>query len=139
MSRQPLFAGLVYNEASELVETAYIGTEPHYVINDDDFKRHIEAEAIDRQVLEWLREQASANKELVSGQIMQLLGKDDLFTKAMIDSSISNIDEKVMAQGIPVEARNMLGMIGFKIIVNVHGEVVKLDAPDQPDLNPGDW
>ncbi|MDX1521021.1 MAG: hypothetical protein R3264_05305 [Anaerolineae bacterium] len=132
-----LFAGLIYNEAGQPVETTFIGTEPHYVILDDDFKRHIAAEVIDRQIVSWIQEQAAANKELVSEQIMGLLGQDDLFTKAMIDSSITNMDQ-VMQQGIPDDARTMLGMIGFKIVVNVHGEVVKFDAPAQ-ELPDDDW
>jgi hypothetical protein len=59
---------------------------------------------------------------------MGMIGQDDLFTKAMIDSSIGNM-EQMMVQGLPDDARIMLGMMGFKIIVNVHGEVVNLEMP----------
>lgn len=126
-----LFAGLVYDEDGKQLENTYVGTEPNYIILDGDFKRHVAAEVIDRQVVEWLQQQAAANKELVSTQLMQMLGKDDLFTKAMIDSSITNMDKQVLQQGIPDDARLMLGMMGFKIIVNIHGELVRLDAPVQ--------
>jgi len=126
-----LFEGLVYDEAGNSVETAFIGTEPHYVVLDDDFKRHIPAETVDRQVVEWIQGQALANKELVSEQIMKMMGQEDLFTKAMIDSSLGNMD-KMMGQGIPEDARMMLGMMGFKVIINVHGELVNLEAPGQP-------
>ena len=61
---------------------------------------------------------------------MAMLDKDDLFTKAMIDSSIGNM-EQMMDQGIPDDARMMLGMMGFKVVINVHGELVKLDMPTQ--------
>lgn len=128
---QALFAGLVYDEDENPVDTTFIGSEPHYVIMDGDFKRHVSAEEIDRQVIQWIQKQASANKELVSEQMMQLIGKDDLFTKAMIDAAIANLDQQAMQQGLPDDARMMLGMMGFKIIVNVHGEVVKLDMPAQ--------
>ena len=128
MSKQALFTNLVYDEEGQQVATTFIGTEPHYVIMEGDFKRHVAAEEIDRQVIGIIQEQAQANKELVSQQIMGMLGKDDLFTKAMIDSSIGNMDQ-VMEQGMPDDARIMLGMMGFKIIVNVHGEVVNLDMP----------
>ncbi len=131
-----LFAGLVYDEEGKLLETTHVGAEPNYIILDGDFKRHVAAELVDRQVVAWLQQQAAANKELVSTQLMQMLGKDDLFTKAMIDSSITHMDEQVMQQGIPDDARLMLGMMGFKIIVNIHGELVRLDAPVQ-DV-PGD-
>ena len=123
-----LFSGLVYSEDGQQLETTFIGTEPHYVIMDGDFKRHIPAEDVDRQVVKWIQQQAEANKDLVSDQIMGMIGQDDLFTKAMIDSSIGNM-EQMMAQGLPDDARIMLGMMGFKIIVNVHGEVVNMDMP----------
>lgn len=123
-----LFSGLVYSEDGQQLETTFIGTESHYVIMDGDFKRHVPAEDVDRQVVQWIQQQAEANKDLVSDQIMGMIGQDDLFTKAMIDSSIGNM-EQMMAQGLPDDARIMLGMMGFKIIVNVHGEVVNMDMP----------
>jgi hypothetical protein len=128
--RQALFTGLVYNEEGQAVETTYIGTEPNYVILDGDFKRHVTAEEVDRQVIGWLQEQAAANKETVSAGMMAMLGKDDLFTKAMIDSSLTHMDQ-IIEQGLPDDARIMLGMLGFKVIVNTHGEVVSLDMPGQ--------
>jgi hypothetical protein len=128
--RQALFTGLIYNEAGQPVETTFVGSEPNYIILDGDFKRHVAAEEVDRQVIGWLQEQAEANKDMVSAGMMTMLGKDDLFTKAMIDSSLTHM-ERVMEQGLPDDARTMLGMIGFKIIVNTHGEVVNLEVPGQ--------
>lgn len=128
--KKALFANLVYDEEGNPVETAFIGQEPYYVILDGDFRRHVAAEEIDRQVVHWLTEQISANKEMVSEGVMNFIGKDDLFTKAMVDSSINRMDE-LMNQGMPDDARMMLGMMGFKVIVNYHGELVKLDMPAQ--------
>lgn len=138
-NRRALFEGLVYDETGNLVETTFVGQEPHYVIMDGDFKRHVAADEIDHQVIAWIQQQASANKELVSDQIMRLMGKDDLFTKAMIDSSINRMDEQVMQQGLPDDARMMLGMMGFKIIVNFHGELVNLDVPTQELPGDQEW
>jgi hypothetical protein len=128
--RQALFTGLVYDEDGQPVETTFVGTEPHYVILDDDFKRNVAAIEVDRQVINFLQEQAEANKDMVTQGMMGMLGKDDLFTKAMIDSSLTHMD-RVMEQGLPEDARTMLGMLGFKIIVNLHGEVVNLEMPGQ--------
>jgi hypothetical protein len=138
--RQALFAGLVYDEDGNPVDSTFIGTEPNYVVMDGDFKRHIPAETIDRQVVEWIQGQALANKELVSEQLMKMMGQEDLFTKAMIDSSLANM-EKMMGEGIPDDARMMLGMMGFKITINVHGELVDLYAPGQelPDDDNEEW
>jgi hypothetical protein len=135
-----LFANLVYDEDGQAVANTYIGAEPHYVIMDGDFRRHVAADLIDRQVLDFLQGQVESNKDLVTQGIMGMLGKDDLFTKAMIDSSIKNMDQ-VMQQGLPDDARMMLGMMGFKVIVNVHGELVKLDMPAQemPGDEDDDW
>lgn len=130
-SSKALFSGLVYDENDAPVETVYIGGEPHYVIMDGDFKRHVASIEVDRQVIEWMQQQALANKDLVTEQIMGMLGKDDLFTKAMIDSSLTNMEDQVMQQGIPEDARTMLGIFGFKITVNIHGEVVNLHVPGQ--------
>ena len=50
----------------------------------------------------------------------------------MIDSSLKNIDEhfnRLIAQGLPTEARAYLGMLGFRVTINFHGEVISLDQP----------
>jgi hypothetical protein len=135
-TRQALFAGLVFNEENEAAKVAYIGDEPNYVIPDADFRRHIESRYVDLQVLRWLQEQISANQELVTEGMLTMLGKDDLFTKAMIDSSIQNLD-RLIEQGLPDDARTWLGMFGFRIIVDIHGDVIRTDVPSQeaPDEN----
>ena len=132
-----LFAGLVFNEQDEPAEVVYIGAVPHYVILDDGFRRHVEAETVDRQVIQWLRQQILSHRELVTQGMLAMLGKDDLFTKAMIDASIQNMDrhtDLLLEQGLPEDTRAWLGMLGFKVVVNVHGEVVRLDAPAQQEL-----
>jgi hypothetical protein len=132
-----LFAGLVFNERDEPAEVVYIGAAPHYVILDDEFRRHVEAGAVDRQVMELLRQQVLSNRELVTQEMLAMLGKDDLFTKAMIDASIQNLErhmEVLFEHGLPEDTRTWLGMLGFKVVVNIHGEVVRLDAPGQEDL-----
>ena len=132
MSKHTLFQGLIVNEANEPAEVRHIGEEAHYVINDAGFKRHVAAEVIDRAVLRDLRAQITQHQELVSDNALKMLGQDDLFTKAMIDSSLKNIDshmDQLMQQGLPSGARQWLGMLGFRIVVNHHGDVLKLDQP----------
>ncbi|MCA9930526.1 MAG: hypothetical protein KC419_18710 [Anaerolineales bacterium] len=134
MARQALFVGLVYDENEQLVETAVIGSDAHYVVNDAGFLRHIDSEIIDRQVLAFFLQQLDANKDMAVEQALNMMGKDDIFTKAAIDASLKNIDmNQIIAQGIPLQARNMMGMLGFRIFINVHGDVVKLDQPTVPD------
>jgi hypothetical protein len=129
--KQALFANLVFNEEDELAEIAYLEDEPHYVILDAGFRRHVEATHIDRQVVALIREQILSQRELVTEGILNMLGQDDLFTKAMVDTSIEHLDDRLFEQGIPEEARAWLGMLGFKVVVNHHGDVVHLDMPTQ--------
>ena len=128
--RRALFAGLVFNEEDQPTEVVYVGDEPHYVILDAGFRRHVESEHVDRQVLHWLQEQFFANQELITEGIMEMMGKDDLFTKAMIDASMQNMDQ-VIEHGIPEDAHTWLGMFGFRIIVDIHGDVVRTELPEQ--------
>jgi hypothetical protein len=135
-SRQALFEGLVFNEEDQVAEVVHVGGEPFYVVMDQDFRRYVDAEVVDRQVLAWLQQQIDSNQELVAEGAMSMLGADDLFTKAMIDASIHDVDkqiEQLMQHGLPENIRAWLGMLGFRIIVNVHGEVVNIDAPAAVD------
>jgi hypothetical protein len=134
MAQQAMFAGLVYDEYERLVETAVVGHEANYVIDDDGFHRHIDAEVIDRQVLGFFLQQLEENKDLAVEQALNMMGTDDIFAKAALDAQLRNIDmDQIIAQGIPQQARDMLGMLGFRIIINFHGEVIRLDQPAMPD------
>ncbi len=132
MSNKALFAGLVVDENNQPLEVAFTGDEAQYVLNDNGFQRHIDAELVDRQVLAHLQSQINANKDAVEEGIMKMMGSEDIFTKAAIDKSIQDMDQ-VLKQGIPDEARQMLGMMGFRVVVNYHGEVVRLEQPGTID------
>jgi hypothetical protein len=134
MASQALFEGLVYDEFGNLVTVTQVGTDAHYVVDDDGFHRHIMAETVDRQVLEIFVEQLQANKEMAVAQALQMLGQDDLFTKAALDHSIENISsEQIIEQGIPAQARDMMGMMGFRVVIDVHGELVSVEQPGAPE------
>lgn len=136
MPRQPLFAGLVIDEFDRPVGTAYVGEEPCYVVDDAGFMRHIPSEQVDRAVLEMMREQISGNEDLLSEQAARMLGTEDIFSKAMLQSQLKNIQQQfdaILQAGIPEEGRAYMGMSGFKVVINVHGEVLRLDQPSAPD------
>ncbi len=136
MPRQPVFAGLVVDEADRLAGTAFVGEEPCYVVDDAGFLRHIPSEQVDRQVLEMMRQQISGNEDLLSEQAAKMLGSDDIFSKAMLQNQLKNIEqqfETLLQMGIPEESRAFMGMAGFKVVINVHGEVVRLDQPAAAD------
>ncbi len=136
VARQALFAGLVQDEEGKPVDTVMVGDVPNYVVEIDGFRRHVEAEAVDRQVIDLLREQFMEHREIATEAMLQMLGKDDLFTKAMIDASIKNMDQ-IIHHGLPDGARAWLGMLGFRVILDSHGEVVRLDMPEWYDEDGG--
>ncbi|MEJ2708914.1 MAG: hypothetical protein P8074_14985 [Anaerolineales bacterium] len=132
MPRQPLFAGLIFDERDQPVETAYIGDEPCYVVDDDGFRRHIPSEQVDRQVLNSMREMIEGHEDILSEQTAKMLGQEDIFSRAMIESQLKQIDKQfdaLLETGIPEDGRAYMGMMGFRITINVHGEVVDINQP----------
>ncbi len=132
MPRQPLFAGLVVDEFDRPVEVAYVGDEPCYVVDDNGFRRHIPSEQIDRQVLEKMRALVEGHEDILSEQTAKMLGQDDIFSRALIEQQLKNIDqqfETLMQTGIPEDGRAYMGMMGFKVVINLHGEVIRLEQP----------
>lgn len=128
MARTAMFAGLVVDEQGRPAEIAYVGENACYVVDDDGFKRHIDAEGVDRQVLQTMREQVEDQRDLAVSTMLEMLGKDDIFTKAALESSINNIEEAV-GQPIPEDARQWMGMLGFRIVIDERGEVVDIQMP----------
>ncbi len=141
MSKQALFAGLVVDENDHVADTARVGDEAFYVVDDAGFKRHIPAEQVDRQVLGQMQEMMKGNEGLISEQTAKMLGQEDIFTMAMIEQQLKNMDKQfdaLMQQGIPEEGRAYLGMLGLKIVINYHGEVVRIDQPHAAGGEPGE-
>lgn len=136
MANQALFDGLIYDEYDQPVKFTRVGDEAFYVVDDEGFLRHVNAEDVDRQVLSFFLEQLEDNKDLAIEQALNMLGKDDLFTKAALDAQLRNIDmDQIIASGIPLQAREMLGMMGFHVKINVHGEVMEIHQPSAPEID----
>lgn len=139
MAQQALFGGLVIDESGTPVDTAQVGGEAFYVVDDDGFYRHIESEKVDRQVLEQMRELIQGHEDLISEGTMKMIGQEDIFTKALIEKSLRDLDEqfdRLIAAGLPEAGRAWLGMLGFQVVVNVHGEVVRVEQPGGPEEPP---
>ncbi|HEY5729692.1 MAG TPA: hypothetical protein VIS72_06540 [Anaerolineales bacterium] len=132
MPRQPLFAGLVLDEFGNAAESALVGDEPCYVVDDAGFRRHIPAEQVDKQVLGQIADLMKGSEDLISKETARMLGQEDVFTKAAIEQQLKNIDkqfDQLMQAGIPEDMRAYLGMMGFKVVINLHGEVLSVDQP----------
>lgn len=132
MPKQPLFAGLVVDEAGRVAETAFIGSEPCYVVDDAGFRRHIPSEQIDRAVLGQMAEMMKGSEDLLSEQAAKMMGQDDPFSRAMIENQLKHVDQQfdaLLKQGIPENMRVYLGMVGFKVVINHHGDVLRVEQP----------
>lgn len=128
MTKLAMFAGLVVDEEDKPVDVTWVGSEQCYVVVDGDFSRHVDAETVDHQVLQYLKGQVESQREVAVLGVLEMLGQDDLFTKAAVESSINRMDE-VVGQPMPEDARRLLGMMGFRIVVDLHGNVVEVDMP----------
>jgi len=136
MASHPLFSGLVIDEFDRTLEVTIVGGEAFYVVDDDGFRRHVESEYVDRQVLRHLYEMIQGHEELISEGTMRMIGQDDIFTKAMIETSLKNLDSQfneLIERGMPDEARTWLGMIGFRVVIDIHGEVLRVEQPSTQD------
>lgn len=136
MAHKAVFEGLVLKEDESPVEVRYVGGDACYVVNDDGFLRHISSEQVDRQVLDEMRKQVENNEEIITEQTAKMIGQEDIFSRAAIQNQLKNIDKQfntLMETGIPPEARAYLAMLGFKVVINLHGEVVRVDQPTMTD------
>ncbi len=132
--RRALFADLIFNEEEQPAKALYIGGVPHYAVPDGDFLRHVEAEYVDRQIVALMQERILAMRDIVTDGIVHMLGQEDLFTRASIEHAIKNMDRILEPGNVDVdELRTTLWMLKFRAIVNVHGDVVRLDVPGWED------
>jgi hypothetical protein len=141
MAMKAVFEGLVVDETGNPVEVAYVGDEPCYVVNDAGFRRHISSEQVDRQVLQMMHDQVKGHEDILSEQTAKMLGQEDPFSRAAIMNQLRNIGpqlDNLLQTGIPEEGRAYLGMLGFRITIDVHGEVVDLQQPTATSTGDGE-
>lgn len=140
MANRALFEGLVVDEFDRLLATTFVGQDPCYVIDDNGFKNHILSEIVDRQVLDQMLQAMDGHEEIISQQAAKMIGQDDLFTHAMILNQLKQMDkqfDQLLQTGIPEETRAYLGLMGFKVIVNIHGDVLEVNQPGA-SIDPGE-
>ena len=135
MGTKAVFEGLVFDDNDRQLSVNFVGNEACYVIDDDGFLRHITADKVDRQVLDALFNQIEENKEAITEQTVKMMGQDDLFTHAIIQNQLDNVDDqksRILEQGLPEDGRVYLGILGFKVVVDYHGEVLRVEQPALP-------
>lgn len=139
-SKKPLFAGLVVDEYDNPVDISTVGEEPMYIVDDAGFRRHIPSEQVDRAVLQQMSEMISGHEDEISSQTAKMTGQDDIFSRAMLKNQLENIEgqfDEILKTGIPEEGLTYLGMTGFRIRINMHGELLEVVQPGMidPDEN----
>ena len=66
--------------------------------------------------------------------MLHMMGQDDLFTKGMVDATLRNINvDQMLGQYRPPDACQLLGMMGFRVVIDLHGEVVRVEMPATPE------
>jgi hypothetical protein len=141
MTIKPIFNGLIIDENNQAVSVVYVGETPCYVVDDDGFMRHIPTEEVDRQVLTWMKESIEGHEDLLTAETAKMLGQEDIFTRAVIENQLKQIDQQfdqLLHTGIPEEGRAYMGMMGFRVVINVHGDVVRVDQPGMTDPGSGE-
>ncbi len=132
MTKVAIFSGLVFDQDDQQVSTAIVGDEPYYVVNDGGFLRHIPSRDVDRQVWDYMFKQIEGKEDFLSEQAAKMMGQEDIFTVAMIESQLKNSEkqfEALASTGIPGSSRDYLGMMGFKVIIDLHGNVLEIKQP----------
>ena len=65
-----------------------------------------------------------------------MLGQEDVFSVAAIAQQFKHMDKQfdlLLQQGIPEDARAYLGMMGFKVVVDYQGKVLRVEQPGAID------
>jgi hypothetical protein len=131
---EPLFLGLIFSEGGKPLSSTRVGEEAFYVLDDAGFLRHIRARPVDESILRWLWEQIRGHESELAAQAARMTGQEDVFSRAVLQNSLAHPEaylEEIFRQGLPESTRLWMGMMGFRAIVNVHGELLRVDQPSR--------
>lgn len=136
MAGKAFFTGLIFDENDVPVETVWIGNESFYVVDDSGFKRHIESREVDEKIIRLFTDQIEGNEDYLANAAANMSGKTDLFSIAMIKNQLKNIDKEIDAlfrNGPPAGMAEILGMSGFRVTIDIHGNIVEAKMPSRAE------
>lgn len=131
------FAGLVHSTQDKPVPVKRIGPNDFYVVTEDGFDWHIEADKVDAAVWKQLKEQFQQLKGGILPDVLDAMGQGDPFTVAAYEAAIDNLGNAENMFILP-EHRDILALVGFRIIIDYHGDVWEIQMPAQeidPDFD----
>jgi len=140
--QKAIFEGLVFDERGRTASVAYVGLEPHYVVEDEGMKFHVPSAQVDRQVLAVFQSLMAGHEDFISRETARLLGQEDPFTQAAIATQLKQMDQhfdEMLKAGLPDDARLWLGMMGFRVTINFRGEVLDVHIPGAEDDPDAGW
>jgi hypothetical protein len=79
-----------------------------------------------------MSQMVQGHEDLLAEQTAKMLGQEDIFSRAIIENQLKNLDEQfeaVLKTGIPADGRAYMGMMGFRVRINVHGDVLEVNQP----------
>ncbi len=124
------FEHLIYDPEGESVSVKKIGGNDFYVVVEDGFDYHIAAAKVDTAVWNTLRTHFQKAKEDHLPAALAAMGVEDPFTLAAYEAAIDNIGS-AEALAIAPEHKDMLALMGFRIVIDYHGDVQDVVMPDQ--------
>ena len=136
MANKAFFSGVIYDENDNLIDTVTIGNDAFYVVDDYGFKRHIDSREVDEKIFRLFTDQINGNEEYLANAAANMTGQTDLFSMAMFKSQLKNIDKEIetlFRQGPPQGMTEFLGMSGFKVNIDLHGDIVNVKMPSIGD------
>ena len=89
----------------------------------------MDAEKIDRSIFKEMTSWVKGHEDVIGKEAAKMMGQDDLFTTAQMINELKNIDhqiDKMMQAGFPQEQKSYMGMMGFKVIIDYHGDLVEV-------------
>ncbi len=129
-ARPAAFEHLVYDPAGQPVPVKKIGGNDFYVVGEDGFDYHIAAGKVDSAVWNTLRSHFQKAKEDHLPAALAAMGVEDPFTLAAYEAAIDNIGTADTVAIAP-EHKNMLALMGFRIVIDYHGDVQDVVMPEQ--------
>ena len=70
------------------------------------------------------------HRDQIPPEALQALTHGDIFQQAAIESALDRVDEIERIE-MPPQQRDLLALLGFRVVIDYHGDVLEVVMPDQ--------